>query len=110
MINPTPAGDLWQRVTLQHLITNNLDELGSAVPVLEDVATMWASVTPLSAKELVNHAELHMDVTHEVRIRYTRDITHADRLVYRGRTFHIDSIINIEEQGIELVLLCHEVK
>lgn len=110
MITPTPSGEFWQRVTLLHRNANNVNELGETIPIDEDVATLWASITPLSAKEILAHAEIHLDVTHEVRIRYTKDITHTDSLKYHGRTFHIDSVINIEEQGIELVLLCHEVK
>jgi hypothetical protein len=41
--------------------------------------------------------------------RYHPGITTATRVHVKGRTFHVDEIINREERDVELLLLCREV-
>ena len=41
--------------------------------------------------------------------RYHPGITTATRVHFKGRVFHVASIVNREERDIELVLTCREV-
>jgi hypothetical protein len=41
--------------------------------------------------------------------RFHPGITTATRVHFKGRVYHVDSIVNREERDVELVLTCHEV-
>jgi SPP1 family predicted phage head-tail adaptor len=110
MIQPTPAGQFKYRVTLQRRDTTAKNELGETVPVMEAIADVWAVVKPLSSEEILRNAQNSLDVSHEVRLRYTDAITHADSLLFNGRTLEIASILDLEEWHIEQVLLTKEIQ
>lgn len=110
IVSPSPAGDLKHRVTILRRISNATSDLGEPIEVDIDAGTVWARVKPLTARDRLQGAELYQDVSHEVRIRYRDDITSADLLDFRGRKLTIESLIDIEEQHVELVLLCSEIQ
>lgn len=84
---------------------------GQLVEDWVDVATVWASVEPLSGRELFQARQVQADVTHRVYVRY-RDDVRANaarwRLVHRGRTFAIVSAVDLVERERFLELLCVE--
>lgn len=41
--------------------------------------------------------------------RFHPGITTATRVHLKGRTYHVDAILNLEERDVELQLTCHEV-
>lgn len=41
--------------------------------------------------------------------RYHAGITTATRVHFKGRVFHVDSIVNREERDVEVILSCREV-
>lgn len=47
---------------------------------------------------------------YKITIRYRQDITEKDILVYNGRQFEINSIININEDNVALEIYCTESK
>ncbi len=72
-------------------------------------ATVWASVEPLSGRELLRAQEVESAVTHRVRMRYTSGVTPDMRIALSTRRFNILSIRNRDERNVELELMCVEI-
>lgn len=104
------VGELNQRVIIKAL-SNTQDSFGDEgtdTEVWTAIATVWASVKPLSGRELIQAQQLHAEVTHQVRIRYRRGITTANKLVYRHRDLHILGKYDEDENQTWLILQCVE--
>ena len=102
-------GELKQRITLQRRSITQSSS-GEPTETWTDLGTRWANVTPLSAKEYQLAQQTNADITHKVTIRYTNNFTPTttDRFIYNGRTFHIDSIINVDEANTEYQIMAKE--
>lgn len=65
------------------------DESGGVIRDYEAAATLWASVTPLSARER-GEADRHgASVTHRIVLRFRNDLTTRHRLRAGERLFRI---------------------
>lgn len=104
------AGTLNRRVALQ-IATETQDTVGQVQQTWSAVGTYWASIMPLSGRELVNAQQLRADVSHEVRMRFpVGTITTKHRLVYGSRVFHIGAVLNEGEGNVEYRILATEVQ
>lgn len=74
----------------------------------QDVMTVWASIEPLRGREYVEAQNTKAELTTRIRMRYRPGITPGMRVVYQGRTFDIQSVINVNEQNYHLELMCIE--
>jgi len=101
------AGSLRHVVTIQEPVETQ-DEYGQTVTTWRDVQTVNASIEPLTAREFFAAQQTKADVTHKVRLRYVAGIVPTMRLLFGSRVFHLGSVLNREERGIELELLCKE--
>ena len=68
----------------------------------------WAKIEPLAGKELFLAMQVAPRVTHRVTAAYRDSVAPDWRIVYRGRIFHIDRVINVMEEDTKLELLCIE--
>lgn len=100
-------GKLRHRVKIQ-AYTAGRDSFGGEEPVWTDVATVWASVTPVSGKEYFASAQVNAEISTKITMRYISGITPKMRVVFGNRVFEIISVLNFEERGIELNLMCKE--
>ena len=101
------AGKLRHRVQII-VRSEAVDEYGAPAPVVTVEATVWASVEPLRGREYFDAAQHQLEVTHRIRMRY-RDLDPKDRLIrFDGRDFRVEAVINHEERGESLELLCVE--
>jgi SPP1 family predicted phage head-tail adaptor len=72
------------------------------------ILTAHAKIEPAGQPaQIVAGAELP-NVTHIVTMRFRSNITTRNRLVYAGRVFDIESVIDIEERHFWLQLGCSE--
>lgn len=101
------AGRLRHRVKLQRRATR-FDSLGAPSETWEEVGTAWASVEPLSGRELLSAMEAGAQVTHRVGMRWREGVLPVDRVVHRGRHLYVDSVIDPMERQRELVLMAEE--
>jgi len=67
-----------------------------------------AALWPVKAVETEQNMAIVMNVSHQIRIRYRAGILPADRVKYGTRYFNIISILNKEERGVYLDLMCKE--
>lgn len=73
------------------------------------VATVWASVTGLSSRDILQAQQANVIATHRIRIRYRADVTHTNRLVWRGRTMEIAAVVERDNRAA-LEILAREVQ
>lgn len=100
-------GDLRQRISLQSK-TSASDGMGGDVDTWADVADVFAAIWPTSAAETVAANATSLVVTHRVRIRYRSDVRGSWRIKFGTRYFAIVSLINPNESGRLLDLMCKE--
>ena len=103
-------GPLNKRVAIRSASTTR-DAYGEPIASWSTDATVWASVEPLSGRELVSAQVQHAETTHRVRMRYQPNttVTAEKRLLYDSRVFEIISVINRKEKKLMLELLCKEI-
>lgn len=82
---------------------------GGFVATWNDVCSVWARILPTSAKEQRQSEQTVLTVSHTISIRHRRDIKASWRIRYKNRYFSIVSMINPEEAGEWIDLLCKEV-
>lgn len=71
-------------------------------------SSIWAAIWPLSASETVKSMQQTMEISHRIRIRY-RSVFRPDwRIKFGERYFDVKSIINPNERGEWLDLMCKE--
>lgn len=104
----TTAARFRHRVTIQQK-GKVQDEYGQEREDWMDVATVWAAVEPLRGREYFEAHQVQAEVTTRIRIRYRPGVRPDMRVVYNGRIFNIQSVIDPEERHRELQLMCREV-
>lgn len=84
------------------------DAYGADIPTWTTWKAVWASIEPLTGRQFLLAAQATLETTHEIRIRWQPEVTAKMRIVFEGRTFGIETIMNVEERDRELVLMCKE--
>lgn len=96
-----------QRLTLQQEIRTG-DSAGGYVRSWQNVADIWAEITPLTGKEKLFSERLQGSITHRILIRFRSDITTENRLFFENRVFNIRSVSNVKELGDTMEILAEE--
>jgi SPP1 family predicted phage head-tail adaptor len=101
-------GDLNKRIQIQ-APSKISDGMGGFDETFSTIATVFASLWPISAREQVQSMQEVMTISHRIRIRY-RSVLRPDwRVKFGNRYFSIVSIINPNEKNELLDLMCKEV-
>jgi len=100
-------GKLRNVVEIQEL-TETRSEFGEVLKSWETTSCPWASVMPLSGQELEIARQINNQISHAVVIRF-QEISTTNRILFKGRTLEILSILNTEERDRELHIFCKEV-
>lgn len=74
----------------------------------EDVATVWAELTPKPAGETNAAKGVQGGTGYAIRIRYMPDVTSRNRIVKGDRVFDIVSVVNAGERRRELQIEARE--
>lgn len=105
------AGKLRHRVVIQNPVETQDQNTGAVVINWVDVATVWASIEPLSAKEFVAAQALDSEISARITIRYRSDITAKMRLYHAHKRMYYDihGILSDKNSGLEYITLpCSE--
>lgn len=102
------AGQLRHRVTIQRA-TVTRDSHGQETRAFAKLASRWANIQPIRAREIVDGGATEQDVTHKVTLRHFPGLLPTDRFLHGGRTFAIQSVINPGERNVMTELLATEV-
>jgi len=100
------SGNLKHKVVIQEY--SEINNYGEIQKSWNDFATVYASVTPLSAKEYFK-AGVQNEVTHKVEMRFISGVKPKMRVMFGEREFSIESVLNIREENKTLQLICSEV-
>lgn len=101
------AGNLNERVTFQRA-TSGDDGYGNVITGWTNLLTVWADVRETPGKERVDAGRVEASATATVRIRASTDsrgLTAADRMVARGWTWNIRTIVPVGNDRAALDLL-----
>lgn len=60
-------------------------------------ATAWAKIEPINARETFESNRSVVEITHEITMRYRKDITRETMMKFKGRLFRIGHILNVNE-------------
>lgn len=104
------AGTLDKRVILQSP-AGSRDAVGERTTTWTTVATVWGSINPISARDLIAAGQTQTEITHRVRVRYSSALAALDsswRVMFGSRIFVVLTVRNIEEGNKEFELLCSE--
>lgn len=102
-----PLGTLTDRVQLRQRLTTNEDE-GGELAVFSPLATVWARVRPLSARQISDGDARGVSASHSVVLRFRSDLGPGDRIVYRGRNLEVTSANDLNGRRAYLSCLCAE--
>jgi len=72
-------------------------------------ASVWAKFRTLSGYEKLMAQQVAATLSHEVSILYRSDVQADHRIVWDSRIFDIKDVRNVDEQNIEIRMLCIEV-
>jgi SPP1 family predicted phage head-tail adaptor len=97
-----------KRVVLQN-ITRIPDGMGGSNDVWNTVDTVWASIWPISATEIIASNASSMVSTHRIRMRYRKDIKANWRVKYHNTYFNVVSILDLNMAHRELEILAKAV-
>ncbi len=103
------VGRLNKRVTI-YSYTETETSLGASKTVLKKSATVWAELRPMRGTEFLEYYRAANALQFKVTMRWRSDLTEKDVLVFEGRQFEINSIINIMEGKSYMEIYCTESK
>jgi len=101
------AGRLTEYVSLQRA-TNTQDGTGAPTRTWSTFAFAWAQIDTLTERERLVAAQLVVDATHRVTLRYDDQLTPVDRVLWNTRVLDVSSVIDPGQQHEMLVLECQE--
>lgn len=100
------SGALDRRITIQREVQTGTDGFNVPITQWTDLATVWASVTPMSDGERWRAAEVSAEVTTRFLIRYSSQVSTVnpkDRIQYEGRLYDIYGVKEVgRREGLEI--------
>jgi SPP1 family predicted phage head-tail adaptor len=100
-------GELRDAVTIQKPALAK-DSSGSTAETFADWQTVYARIRPLSTREYMAAGQVQSEVTHEIIIRFLKNIAGADRVKWGVKYFLIESITDYDGRGRWTKLLAVE--
>jgi SPP1 family predicted phage head-tail adaptor len=102
-----PLGTLTDRVQLKQRLTTDEDE-GGEIAVFTPLATVWARVRPLAARQISDGDARGVGASHSVVLRFRSDLSPGDRIVYRGQNLEVVAANDLNGRRAYLSCLCTE--
>jgi len=97
------ASKMDRRIRIEQY-TQAQDDYGEPIETWAVLDTVWAEVSPLSARELFLAQQVSAQADTRFRIRHRTDLTRTMRIVYDGATYDIYSIQEIgRREGLEIL-------
>ena len=104
------AGDLWARVVIQQRNDSSRDSYGQPVESWTTLRETWANPAPSPKKYKEIRQLLQTVGTGEVVfvMRYRDDVTPQMRIVWGGRTFNVEAVVNIAGFSVGMAVVAKE--
>lgn len=101
------TGEFRHLITFQKLLEVQND-YGEPTQAWNDEITSRAAIYPVSGKEFYAAETVNSEVTHKINMRYTQGLKPDMRIKFGDRYFNIISIINFQERGTLIQIMCKE--
>lgn len=108
---PDVIGRMDRRITIERK-TRVSDGMGGYTESWGELATVWAEIRPLGAREVWDAMRVSAETRFRVRIRWRGDsngapyYTSADRVIWQGRTYGIEQVVEIGRRaGLQLLMV-----
>lgn len=101
------AGEKRHRITIK-APTRSQSATGEQSITYYTLATVWASVQPISGREKVQAEQLVAEEAYRVRFWWIKGVTTQCLIVHKGRNLEIFAAMNIDEKNEEYEVLCRE--
>lgn len=95
------SGSLRHKVELQERVITQDPNTGEMVQTWQTVATPWAAIVPMSAREFVAANAEQSEVRGRIVIRYRGDVDATMRVVHSGKWYAIHGVMPDADSGIE---------
>lgn len=107
------SGTFRHRITFQQMQETIDPKTDRVVTDWVDVKSAWCAIKTIKGREYLSaatHRE-HAERTYRFIVRYTESVDSSveTRIVYKGRTFNIESILNDDEAQKTLTIIGTEV-
>lgn len=105
------SGKLRHRVILQNQIETQDQNTGETLVTWNNLATLWAAIEPLSAREFIAAQEEDSKVSARITIRYRSNIDASMRFYHEAKDiyYNIEGILSDKDSGLEYITLpCSE--
>lgn len=105
------AGKLRHRLVIQYQAESQNQQTGAIDVVWTNVATVWGSIEPISAREFIASQSEDSKLSTRITIRYRSDIDAKMRLYHaaKGQYYNIEGVLSDKESGLEYITLpCSE--
>lgn len=101
------AGILRHRLVLQRPIESQDTDTGAIIVNWLDIATIWAAIIPLSAREFIAAQAEDSKVNTRITIRYRNDVTAKMRLYHASKDmyYNIEGVLADKDSGLEYLTL-----
>lgn len=101
------AGRLRHRLTFEEA-TESRDSFGDLQKSWSDFVTVWGAAEPLRGREFFDARRENVEAEIRFRIRHRDDIDEKMRVVWDGRTYDIESLLDVDGRGRELHVMATE--
>lgn len=89
-------------------LTKTADGGGGFVSNWMPIGQVRAWVAPVSGAEFLQSQRLSDQITHQISMPYNRLVTPKHRLRWGDRIFNLKSVLNVQERGVELLVMAIE--
>jgi len=104
------AGKFRHRVAIQQK-TIATDGSGGPVETWADITGMSsvpASIEPLQGHELLKAQTINAETTTKITMRYQAGVIAANRIIFEGTFYNLQSVIDPEKKHRELIIMASE--
>jgi SPP1 family predicted phage head-tail adaptor len=71
-------------------------------------ATVWASIEPLSGREIMDLRQDNAEVSHRIICRYVKGVKPSMRISFQGKTYYITAVMDAQSRHEYLEILARE--
>lgn len=98
---------LKHRLVIQRPVEAQDNVTGAMNVSWQDVATVWAAIEPISAREFITAQAENSKITSRITIRYRSDFDPSCRLyhAHSGKYYNIEGLLSDKDTGLEYITL-----
>ena len=99
------AGRLRHRVIIERQSHSQDATTGEVTTSWVEVASVWAAIEPLSAREFIQSQAVQSKVTARIVIRYRSGIDSSMRINHNGRYYNIHGVLPDKDSGRDYITM-----